>query len=122
MIRAIRLLAGAIFRLVCTRRRLLLENLALRQQLTVLKRKHPRPRITAFDRLFWILARRLLSGWKRKRKQDKTKPLDLPEDEAIAQYLATPKSIREFKSMTDLAMHFNISRMTVHRRTKDLDT
>ena len=64
MIRAIRLLAGAIFRLVCTRRRPLLENLALRQQLTVLKRKHPHPRITAFDRLFWILARRLWSGWK----------------------------------------------------------
>ena len=64
MIRAIRLLAGAIFRLVCTRRRLLLENLALRQQLTVLKRKHPHSRITAFDRLFWILARRLWSGWK----------------------------------------------------------
>jgi DeoR/GlpR family transcriptional regulator of sugar metabolism len=62
-----------------------------------------------------------LSGWKRKRKQDKTKPLDLPEDEAIAQYLATPKSIREFNSITDLAKHFNISRMTVHRRTKDLD-
>src|ERR1700726_942874 len=64
MIRAIRLLAGAIVRLVCTLRRLLLENLALRQQLTVLKRKHPHPRITAFDRLFWILARRLWSGWK----------------------------------------------------------
>src|ERR1700726_3815530 len=64
MIRAISLRAGAIFRLVCTRRRLLLENLALRQQLTVLKRKHPHPRITAFDRLFWILARRLWAGWK----------------------------------------------------------
>ena len=58
---------------------------------------------------------------KRKRKPNKTKPLDSPEDEAIAQYLATPKSSREFKSITDLAKHFNISRQTVYRRTKDLD-
>jgi hypothetical protein len=57
---------------------------------------------------------------KRKRKFDKSKPLDSPEDEAIAQYLATPKSVRDFKSRTDLARHFNISRMTVHRRTKEL--
>ena len=57
---------------------------------------------------------------KRKRKFNRTKPLDSPEEEAIAQYLATPKSIREFKSHTDLAQHFNISRMTVYRRTKDL--
>jgi hypothetical protein len=36
-----------------TRRELLLENLGLRQQLMVLKRKHPRPRLAAFDKLFW---------------------------------------------------------------------
>lgn len=48
-----------------------------------------------------------------------TAVLDLPEDEAIAQYLATPKSFREFESFSALAKHFNISRMTVHRRTKD---
>ena len=57
---------------------------------------------------------------KRKRKPNKTKPLDSPEDEAIAQYLASPKSIREFKSITDLAQHFNISRQTVYRRTQEL--
>jgi hypothetical protein len=57
---------------------------------------------------------------KRKREPDKTKPLDQPEDEAVAQYLSTPKSIREFKSLSDLAKHFGISRMTVYRRTKDL--
>jgi hypothetical protein len=57
---------------------------------------------------------------KRKRKFDRTKPLDAPEDEAIAQYLATPRSIREFKSFGELAKHFNISRMTAYRRSKDL--
>jgi hypothetical protein len=50
---------------------------------------------------------------------DPTKPLDSPEDEAIAQYLSTPKSIREFKSFSELATHFNISRMTAYRRSKD---
>src|SRR6267378_6031635 len=58
------LLAGAILRLFRGRRKLLLENLALRQQLAVLKRRHPRPRLAAFDKLFWVLARRFWSGRK----------------------------------------------------------
>src|SRR6202521_1926805 len=58
------LLAGGILRLFHSRRRILLENLALRQQLAALKRKHPRPRLSAFDRFFWVLARRFWSGWK----------------------------------------------------------
>jgi putative transposase len=64
MIDTFLLLAGAILRLFHSRRRLLLENLALRQQLAVLKRKHPRPRLSRFDRFFWVLARRFWSGWK----------------------------------------------------------
>src|SRR5580700_3248823 len=58
------LLVGAILRLFHGRRRLLVENLALRQQLAVLKRGHPRPRLVVFDKLFWVLARRFWSGWK----------------------------------------------------------
>lgn len=46
------------------RKSLLLENLALRQQLAVLKRKHPRPRLTLFDKLFWVLARKYWPRWK----------------------------------------------------------
>src|SRR5882762_4362767 len=64
MIGAIRLLVGEFVRLFRTRRRLLLENLALRQQLGVLKRRHPRPRLASFDKLFWILVRRFWSRWK----------------------------------------------------------
>ena len=41
-----------------SRRDLLLENLALRQQLIILKRTHPRPRINVSDKLFWVLLRR----------------------------------------------------------------
>jgi putative transposase len=52
-------------RLYCSRSSLLLENLVLRQQLAVLKRRHPRKRLGAVDRLFWIVARRFWSGWKR---------------------------------------------------------
>ena len=64
MIKAIGLLLGVIFRLFRTRRSLLLENLALRQQLAALKRRHPRPRLAVFDKLFWVLARRFWSEWK----------------------------------------------------------
>src|ERR1700694_141001 len=64
MVDAFVLLVGAIVRFFHGRRRLLLENLALRQQLAVLKRRYPRPRLSAFDRFFWILARRFWSGWK----------------------------------------------------------
>jgi putative transposase len=41
-----------------------LEILALRQQLGVLKRKNPRPRLRIHDRVFWILLRRLWPAWK----------------------------------------------------------
>jgi hypothetical protein len=64
MFDAIALLVGAILRLFRARRSLVLENLALRQQLVALKRRHPRPKLAAFDKLFWVLARRFWSGWK----------------------------------------------------------
>lgn len=40
-----------------------LENLALRQQVAVLKRKHPRPQMNQRDRLFWLALRRIWSQW-----------------------------------------------------------
>jgi len=52
------LLFGTILRLFRTRRTLLLENLALRQQLVAVKRRHPRPKLATLDKLFWVLARR----------------------------------------------------------------
>jgi putative transposase len=47
-----------------TGQNLLLENLALRRQLTVLKRKHSKPRLALLDKLFWVSARRLWPDWK----------------------------------------------------------
>jgi putative transposase len=46
-----------------SRHNLGLEILALRQQLGVLTRKHPRPRLEMKDRLFWILLHRLWPAW-----------------------------------------------------------
>jgi len=51
---------GAFFRCRCN---LSLEIAALRQQLGVLKRKNPRPRLRIKDRVFWILLRRLWPSW-----------------------------------------------------------
>src|SRR6202167_3682569 len=64
MFTVLRLCLGTIGRLFCTRRGLLLENLVLRQQLAVLKRQHPRPRLNAFDKLFWVSIRRIWSDWR----------------------------------------------------------
>jgi hypothetical protein len=41
-----------------------IENLALRQQLSVLKRKRPRPRLNNLHRLFWILLSQFWKNWK----------------------------------------------------------
>jgi putative transposase len=41
-----------------------MENLALRQQLAVWKRRRPQPRISAADKLFWAMLRRFWPGWK----------------------------------------------------------
>ena len=60
---AFRVAFGTVVRLFCWRESLLLENLA-RQQLSVLKRRDPHPRLDLLDRFFWLLARRFWSGWK----------------------------------------------------------
>ena len=45
-------------------RALVLENLALRQQLAVYKRVQKRPRLRSTDRAFWVWLSRLWDGWK----------------------------------------------------------
>ena len=42
---------------------LALEIIALRQQVAVLKRKRPRPRLNRIDQLFWIALRRCWARW-----------------------------------------------------------
>ena len=50
--------------LVRSRASLVAENLALRQQLTVLGRSVKRPRLRRSDRIFWAWLSRLWPGWK----------------------------------------------------------
>src|ERR1700679_3226341 len=58
-----------LFRLVCLFSRghqaVVLENLALRQQIAILKRRQKRPRLTCWDRLFWIALAGYWKGWRK---------------------------------------------------------
>src|ERR1022692_4110024 len=64
MFELLRLWFGALLRIFHIRGSLMLENLALRQQLAVLKRRHPKPRLGPFDKLLWVVASRFWSSWK----------------------------------------------------------
>ncbi len=59
----IRCLAYAFTAIFKSRARLVAENLCLRQQLIVLKRRQARPQLRDADRRFWVLACQLFSGW-----------------------------------------------------------
>ena len=47
-----------------SQRELALENLALRQQLAILRRKTKRPKLTRVDRAFWVSLSRLWPAWR----------------------------------------------------------
>ena len=64
MIAPLRHLLGWILSALSYREDLILENLALRQQLVALHAKRPRDRLTAPHKLFWVVLRRLWAGWK----------------------------------------------------------
>jgi len=65
MLCPLRLLVVLSSRFFRSRRDLLLENLALRQQLGIFKQKLPQPRFAATDKLFWVMLSRLWAGWRR---------------------------------------------------------
>jgi deferrochelatase/peroxidase EfeB len=50
--------------LIESRRQLTLENLALRQQLAMLKQSVKPPRVSPVDRLFWVLSSKYVDGWR----------------------------------------------------------
>jgi putative transposase len=54
-------MVGSLFK---SRRQLTLENLALLQQLTMLKTSAKRPRVSPIDRLFWVLFSKYVTGWR----------------------------------------------------------
>jgi transposase InsO family protein len=69
IVTSLRHLLGWIVSAFRSREDLILENLALRQQLVALHAKRPRRRLTALHKLFWIALKTFWSGW--------TKPLVL---------------------------------------------
>src|SRR5262249_47948113 len=64
MVRWFWIVLGTLRSVVRTHRELALENLVLRQQLAVWKARQPRPRLTAVDRIFWVLLSRLWTNWR----------------------------------------------------------
>jgi putative transposase len=64
MFRLLRLVVESFCRCFCSRRDLLLENLALRQQLAIFKQRKQRPALVWLDKLFWIGMKRMWSKWK----------------------------------------------------------
>jgi len=65
MIVSLRNLLGWLVSAFSSRHDLVLENLALRRQLLALHAQRPRPRLTAWHKLFWVALRALWSGWRK---------------------------------------------------------
>ena len=63
LVRAMALLVQTVRVLFRSRADLALENLALRQQVAVLKQKRSRPPLTPLDRAFWVALREDWSRW-----------------------------------------------------------
>jgi hypothetical protein len=63
MITLVTAILGALVAALRPRASLVVENLALRQQLVVLRRAVPRPRLRPFDRAFWAVLSRAWSRW-----------------------------------------------------------
>jgi hypothetical protein len=56
-------IVGALLAALRPRASLVAENLALRQQLAVLRRQLSRPQVRPVDRAFWVVLSRIWSRW-----------------------------------------------------------
>jgi putative transposase len=65
MLRSLRHFIGCAFSAFRSRQDLILENLALRQQVMALHAKRPRHRLSASQKLFWVVLSKLWHGWKK---------------------------------------------------------
>jgi hypothetical protein len=62
---------------------IVLENLALRQQLAAMKRSAKRPKLRVRDRLFWVILSRFWSNWQDRRKTRKCHSLASKRFQAV---------------------------------------
>src|SRR5271166_3998264 len=102
-------LLGWVISVFRSRKELLLENLALRQQLLALHAKRPRPRLNSVDKLFWVVLRKVWSGWKR--------PLILVTPETVVRWHRT--GFRLFWSWISSAGHA-VGRKPISREVREL--
>jgi hypothetical protein len=65
MITSLRHIVGWILISFDSRKGLILENLALRQQLLALHSKRPRRRLSTMQKMFWVVLRSLWSRWQK---------------------------------------------------------
>ncbi len=63
LVRLIEMTISMLRTLFVDRENLVLENLALRQQVAVLKREKPRPTLEELDRTFWAVLKESWTGW-----------------------------------------------------------
>ena len=63
----LRLIITFLRSLFISRRQLVLENLALKQQVAMLRQSVKRPSATPKDRMFWVLFSRYVDGWRNTR-------------------------------------------------------
>jgi transposase InsO family protein len=96
--------------LLGSHRQLALENLALRQQLTVYKRALPRPRVCRTDRLFWVALAKVWAGWRQ--------PLVIVTPDSVLRWQR--RRFREY--WTKLSGRPTGGRPTVHAELKALIT
>jgi putative transposase len=64
MLKAIFKTLRFIILILACHKQIALENAALRQQLTILKRTQPRPKLRHHDRLFWIVLMKIWKQWR----------------------------------------------------------
>ena len=63
MLRLVLLVLGVLVRALGSRRDLIVDNVALRQQLAAYKARGRHPRIRAADRAFWVVLRQVWNRW-----------------------------------------------------------
>jgi len=64
MVKCLGIIGRTLWSALRSHQALAIENLALRQQLAILKHRHPRPRLTDADRLFWVVLSKIWSEWR----------------------------------------------------------
>ena len=109
MFECLRHLLGWVVSVFRSREGLLLENRALRQQLLALHAKRPRPRLRSVDKLFWVVLRKVWSGWKR--------PLILVTPETVVRWHRT--GFRLYWSWISRARKV-VGRKPISREVRDL--